>query len=108
LPSLSPVSAVAGAGSVIGRGGPDAGTIVTIDRLSKSGLSTANDAVAGSNTAAWARPGSGRTTPAGAPVTGGDCAACAGTMVGGGASAWFAEQPTIPTVASATAAARIS
>jgi hypothetical protein len=82
--------------------------MVTIDRLSRSGLSTANDDVAGSNTAAWARPGSGRTTPAGAPVAGGDCAAWAGTMVGGGASVWFAEQLTNPAVASTTALARIS
>jgi hypothetical protein len=46
--------------------------------------------------------------PAGSPVTEGDCAACAGTIVVGGVSVPFAEQPTNPTVASTTALVRIS
>jgi hypothetical protein len=79
-----------------------------MDWFPKSGLSTANDAVAESNTHACASPPSGRTTPAGCLVTGGDCAAWAGTIVGGGASAEFAEQPTSPAVAKATALVRIS
>jgi hypothetical protein len=81
---------------------------VTIDWFPKSGLSTANDAVARSKTAACASPLSGRTTPAGSPLTGGDCAAWAGTIVGGGASALFAEQLTNPADASTTALTRIS
>lgn len=72
------------------------------------GLSTTNEDVARSNTAATACPASGRTTPAGCPVTAGDCAAWAGTIVGGGLSGWFAEQPTNPAVASATKQAQIS
>jgi len=105
---LSPVIAVAGAASGTGRVSPEDGTTLTVDWPPIPGLSTASVAVAGSNTAAWARPGNGRTTPAGAPVTGGDCAACAGTIVGGGLSALFAEQPASATVASATAPTRIS
>jgi hypothetical protein len=42
------------------------------------------------------------------PLTGGDGAAWAGAMVGGGVSAGFAEQLTKPAVASTTALARIS
>ena len=107
-PSLSPVIAVAGPDSGSGRAAPDEDTTVTIDWPPAPGLSTANDAVAASNTAAWACPASGRTRPAGSAVTGGDCAASAGTIVGGGASAEFAEQPTNPAVASTTAPARTS
>jgi len=72
------------------------------------GLSTANDAVAASNTAAWACPANGRTTPAGSPVTGGDCAALAGTIVGGGASEGFAEHITKPAIARKNAPPQIS
>jgi hypothetical protein len=79
-----------------------------MDWFPKSGLSTANDAVAESNTHACASPLSGRTTPAGCPVAGGDWAAWAGTMVGGGSSALLAEQLTNPAVASTTALTRIS
>src|SRR5882762_6417478 len=107
-PCLSPVIAVAGPGSGTGRAAPDEGTTVTIAWPPTPGLSTANDAVAASNTAASAGPASGRTTPAGSPVTGGDCAAWAGTIVGGGASALLAEQLTNPAVASTTALTRIS
>jgi hypothetical protein len=105
---LSPVIAVAGPGSGTGREAPDAGSTVIVDWPATSGLSTANDAVAASNTVASASPASGRTTPAGSPVTAGDCAAWAGTMVGGGASVLLAEQLTNPTVASTTALTRIS
>jgi hypothetical protein len=105
---LSPVSAVAGLGSGTGRAAPDEGTTVIADRPPTLGLSTANDAVAGSNTAAWAWPASGRTMPAGVPVTGGDGAAWAGTIVGAGASEEFAEQPANAAVTSTTAPARIS
>jgi hypothetical protein len=41
-------------------------------------------------------------------VTEGESAACAGAIVGGGTSDLFAEQPTIPAIASTTAVARIS
>jgi hypothetical protein len=105
---LSPVIAVAGPGNGTGREAPVAGSTVIIDWPPTPGLSTANDAVAVSNTAAWACPASGRTTPAGSPVIGGDVAAWAGTIVGGGVSVGFAEQPTNPAVASTTALTRIN
>ena len=66
---------------------------VTTDRCADSGLSTANDEVSLSNAAASACPVSGRTEPSGVPGAGGDTAASAGAMVGGGVSTGFDEHP---------------
>jgi hypothetical protein len=52
-----------------------------------------------------ARPGpfNGCTSPAGGAVTGGESAALAGAMVGGGASAVFVEHPARATTITAIA-----
>jgi hypothetical protein len=103
---LSAAIAVATAGNGTERIAPEGVTTVTEDRLAR-GLNTANDAVAGSKTAAWASAPNGCTTPSGAPA-GGDTAACAGATVGGGESGDFAEHPPNTGIASITAARRIS
>src|SRR4051812_7506447 len=100
-PWLSPATPVAAPGSVTGRVAPDADTSVTTDRPPGLGPSTTSDFVAASNTAACARSSRGYTTPAGAPATGGETAASAGTIVGGGESIDFAEQPADTAIASA-------
>jgi hypothetical protein len=60
-----------------------------------------------SNTAACARPASGRTEPAGAPDAGGDTAASAGVIVGG-ASAWFDVHADVTAITSMIAKKRIT
>jgi hypothetical protein len=86
---LSPVSAVAAVGSGTARPRPSAGITVTTWWSALSGPSTTSEAVAASNTTAIAWPANGRTTPAGGVRAGGDTAASAGAIVGGGASAGF-------------------
>ncbi|PRC47410.1 hypothetical protein C6A85_85090 [Mycobacterium sp. ITM-2017-0098] len=68
---------------------------VTTERPPGPGESTANDFVAASNAAACARPANGWITPGGGSVTGGESAAWAAGMVGGGASTGLDEQPAI-------------
>jgi hypothetical protein len=91
---------------------PGSGTVRVVSALVRAvitdcpvgdGLSTASDPVSASNTAVCAFPVTGRTTPAGASDTGGDTAASAGTIVGGGSSAGFDEHPVEPRIASVEA-----
>jgi hypothetical protein len=56
--------------------------------------STTNVAVASSNTQVKPGPASGRTTPSTGVVTGGETAAEAGAIVGGGVSVGFFEHAT--------------
>src|SRR6478752_240382 len=76
--------AVAGPSSDTALARPFAGIAVTTPCSPFPGPSTISDAVAPSNSTDVAWPGIGRISPAGGCVTGGDTAAWAGAMVGGG------------------------
>jgi hypothetical protein len=78
--------AVAAAGNGTARLSPFAGNTVTTACSAVSGPSATSDAVAASNATDFAWPAIGRTTPAGGTFGGGDTAASAGAIVGGGAS----------------------
>ena len=62
--------------------------------------------VAESNMTADAGPGKPLTAPSGEPLTGGETAARAGLMVGGGASPDFDEQPVVTSENTSAAAPR--
>jgi hypothetical protein len=78
------------------------GNVTTAEPRAALSLSTTNDEVAESKTAASPLPANGRTEPADFPVAAGETAAWAGEIVGGGLSAGLDEhdrQATIVTIA---------
>jgi hypothetical protein len=88
---------VARDGSATLRGAPLAGKVVIVDVPLDGPDSTTNVAVASSNTQVKPGPPSGRTTPSTGVWTGGDTAAEAGAIVGGGASDECFEHATAAT-----------
>jgi len=93
---------VAGAGSAALRGWPFAGNAVTVEVAPGGPDKTTKFRLAGSNVLLRAGAASGRSWPSGAASTGGDTAAAAGEMVGGGASAGFDEHAATAMTVTAT------
>ena len=101
-PGPSAVIAVAAPVSPIGVAAPPGASAVTVARSGAPALNVTSERVATSYTAAWTRADSGNTVPGRAAVAGGDSAARAGAMVGGGASAGFDEQAPTSMIAEMT------